>query len=161
MLVSIEIVDFRITKIGTKNTFRKKKINNYRSWVPWWSWTGAAWCHQPALSLRPAPVCFPACCCRTSQDPHPHTSRSASFLAGGWHQALDSRVCDSTNTFTVGLNPCQARSFTPRGDNCDCTRPQVCNCIFRFIKSAPLVYGLVQKTQNKTCTHPHKLPPAR
>lgn len=52
------------------------------------------------------PVCLPACCCWSSQDPHPHTSRSAFLPAGGWHQALGSRVSDSTNTLpTAQLQP--------------------------------------------------------
>lgn len=149
MLVSIKMADFKTNKIRTKNTFREKE-----------STTAAPEClgrrepeRRDAISQHyPCDqrlVCLPACCCRSSQDPHPHTSRSAFFPAGGWHQALDSRASDSTNTFTVGLNPCQARSFTPRGDNCDCTLPQVCTCIFRFINSALLEYGLLQLFSNK------------
>lgn len=45
------------------------------------------------------------CCCWTSQNPHPSSSRSASLSAGGWHQALASGASHSTNTFAFGLNP--------------------------------------------------------
>lgn len=48
-----------------------------------------------------------ACCCWTSQNPHPNTSRSASLSVGGWHQALAGGASDSPNTFTLGLNPYQ------------------------------------------------------
>lgn len=46
-----------------------------------------------------------ACCCWTSQNPHPNISRSASLSVGGWHQALASGASDSTNTLTFGPNP--------------------------------------------------------
>lgn len=45
------------------------------------------------------------CCCWTSQNPHPSSSRSTSLSAGGWHQALARGASDSTNTFAFGLNP--------------------------------------------------------